>query len=86
MKELKYSKEKYNIRESNFVELAEEGIRNHREKLVKCGISHSCWNCKKLLSRGEYAIRETGFLDDEPISSYLCTDCMEHWLDELNGM
>jgi hypothetical protein len=24
-------------------------------------------------------------MDGQPVSSYTCTDCMDKWLDEING-
>lgn len=39
--------------------------------------------CDKEIPKGTYAIRETGFVDGKPISSYTCTDCMDKWLDEI---
>ena len=33
---------------------------------------------------GHYAIRETGFMADKPVSSYTCVECIDKWLDEIN--
>lgn len=41
--------------------------------------------CEKEIPIGAYAIRETGFMDGKPVSLYTCTDCMDKWLDEIQG-
>ena len=83
---MKYKPEEYSIRDTRFYGLEDEGVENYKEKLVKCRKPHKCMGgCEKEIPKGAYAIRETGFLDGEPISSYTCTDCMEKWLDVIMG-
>lgn len=83
---MKYKPEDYSIVDSNFYGLADEDVDNYKEKLVKCRKAHKCMNCEKDIPIGTYAIRETGFIDGEPVSSYTCTDCMDEWLDNINGI
>lgn len=84
---MKYKPEDYSIRDSGFYGFSyEEDIQNYKEKLVKCRKPHKCMGgCEKEIPKGAFAIRESGFMDGEPISSYTCTDCMDEWLDEVNG-
>lgn len=79
---MKYKPEDYSIVDSGFYGLADE-VDNYKEKLVKCRKPHKCSNCQNQIPVGNYAIRESGFIDGEPVSSYTCTDCMDKWLDEL---
>lgn len=82
---MKYKPEDYSISESGFYGIGEEDIENYKEKLVKCRKPHKCiGGCEKEINVGEYAIRETGFIDRQPVSSYTCTDCIDKWLDEIN--
>ena len=30
-------------------------------------------------------LRESGFMDNEPVSCYTCIPCLDKWLDEING-
>ena len=55
---------------------------NYKEKVVKCRKSHKCSPCQTEIKAGEYALRETGFLDGEPVSAYTCLKCIEEWLEE----
>lgn len=55
---------------------------NYKEKVVKCRKSHKCSTCQTEIEPGEYALRETGFLDGEPVSAYTCLKCIEEWLEE----
>ena len=53
---------------------------------MKCRKPHKCMGgCDKEIAVGEYAICETGFMDGRPVSTYTCTDCMDKWIDEING-
>lgn len=64
----------------------DEDVENYKEKLVKCRKPHKCMGgCEKEIPIGAYAVRETGFMDGMPVSSYTCTDCIDKWLDEING-
>jgi len=80
---MKYKPEDYSISETGFYGVYDEDIENYKEKLVKCRKPHKCMSCEKEIKPGEYAIRESGFMDGEPVTSYTCTDCMDKWLDEL---
>jgi hypothetical protein len=83
---MKYNKEDYSIENNGFYGLCDEDIECYNEKLVKCRKEHDCMGgCNKSIKKGEYAIRETGFMDGRPISSYTCVKCIEGWLDEINS-
>ena len=80
---MKYKLEDYSIRDTEFYGFDDE-IQNYKEKLVKCRKPHECMGgCEKEIPIGAYAIRETGFMDGEPVSAYTCTDCMDKWLDVI---
>ena len=57
-------------------------IENYNEKVVKCRKSHKCSSCQSEIKSGEYALRESGFIDGEPRSCYTCLPCIEEWLEE----
>jgi len=82
---MKYKPEDYSIADTGFYGLADEDINHYQEKLVKCRKVHTCMNCENEIPAGAYAIRETGFMDGTPVSAYTCIDCMDKWLDEING-
>jgi len=83
---MKYKPEDYNITDAGFYGLDDGDIENYEEKLVKCRKPHRCaGGCEKEINAGEYAIRETGFMDGHPVASYTCTNCMDNWLDVING-
>lgn len=82
---MKYKLEDYSISDCGFYGLADEDIENYKEKLVKCRKKHICMSCGKEIKVGHYAIRETGFMADKPVSSYTCVECMDKWLDEINN-
>lgn len=83
---MKYKPEYYSISDTAFYGLDDGDITNYKEKLVKCRKPHKCMGgCEKEIPIGNYAIRETGFMDGKPVSSYTCTDCMDKWLDEILG-
>jgi hypothetical protein len=84
-KDMKYKPEDYSISDTGFYGLDDGDIENYKEKLVKCRKVHKCMGCESEISIGTHAIRETGFMDGEPVSSYTCTDCMDKWLDEISG-
>ena len=81
---MKYNPEDYSLQDTMFYGFDETEIENYKEKLVKCRKSHKCNSCEKEIKPGERAIRESGFMDGEPIYAYTCTDCMDKWLDEIN--
>lgn len=76
---MKYKPEDY--LDTNFYP-GDEDVLNHQEKVVKCRKPHQCVSCDKEITKGDYALRETGFLDNEPVSSYTCLPCIEEWLEE----
>ena len=76
---MKYDKELYI--NSGFYG-GEEEIENFLEKVVKCRKEHKCSGCEKVIAKGDEALRETGFMDGEPVSAYLCLPCIEAWLEE----
>lgn len=84
---MKYKPEDYSIIESGFYGLAHvvEDIDHYSEKLVKCRKSHVCMNCEKEIKPGEYAVTEKGFLRREFVRSYICTECLDEWLDKVNS-
>lgn len=61
-------------------------INNYARKLVKTRKPHMCAICNKVIDAGNMMIRESGFmLDEGPVSSYQCTDCLDNFLDEMFG-
>ena len=83
---MKYKPEDYSVKDTGFYGFDDDEIENYKEKLVKCRKPHKCMGgCEKEIPAGTYAIRETGFMDGRPVSSYTCTDCIDKWLDEING-
>ena len=78
---MKYSIEDYE--ETEFFSDDEE-IINQKQKVVKVRKPHKCCTCENEILKGEHALRETGFIDNRPVSSYLCIACCDEWLDELN--
>ncbi|WP_139905631.1 hypothetical protein [Clostridium thermarum] len=81
---MKYKLEDYSISETGYYGLGDEDITGYKEKLVKCRKSHKCASCEKEIGLGGYAVRETGFIDGQPVSAYTCIDCLDKWLDSLN--
>lgn len=77
---MKYSEEMYI--DSGIYGDSEEGVKNRKERLVKCRNIHMCSNCGKEIEKGEYAVCETGFLEGENVSCYTCLECIEEWLEE----
>lgn len=80
---MKYKPEDYSLMDSGFYGFDDTEIKNYKEKLVKCRKPHKCTSCEKEIPVGNHAIRETGFMDGKPMTNYVCTDCMDEWLDEL---
>lgn len=78
---MKYSKEDY---ENSDFYYGEEDILNYKSKVVKTRKSHKCVNCQNEVAKGSSMLRESGFMDGEPVSCYTCLDCLDEWLDELN--
>lgn len=79
---MKYPKSAYI--ETEFY-MGDEDIQNYQQKIVKTKKSHLCCSCQKEIKQGEEALRETGFLDNRPVSSYTCIECCDKWLDEGLG-
>jgi ferredoxin len=75
--------DKYSVIDTGFFGLSEDGVEHYSEKVVKCRKSHICSSCNAEISKGHYAIRETGFLDGEPVSNYVCITCLDNWMDEI---
>jgi len=63
----------------------DEDIKNRTEKVVHCRESHKCSKCKTEIANGDYSLRETGFMDGNPVSCYTCLPCIDKWLDELQN-
>lgn len=76
---MKYKKEMY--LESGFYD-EHEDIEHHKEKIVKCRKPHKCSNCQKIIAIGDDAFYESGFMDGEPVSNYVCLPCIEAWIEE----
>lgn len=85
---MKYSEEDY-LGCEYYGTSDDEGIENYKHKIVKCRKEHECMSgeesCAKTIKAGEYAMRETGFMDGQPMSAYTCIPCMDKWIDELHG-
>lgn len=60
-----------------------EYIKNYSKKLIKIRKSHKCIICKNESDKGEYMLREKGFVDGQPVSLYLCIDCLDDYIDML---
>lgn len=81
---MKHNKELYE--QTAFYDCYEDyDVTNHKQKVVKCKVKHTCVACKKTIKAKEEALRETGFLDGEPVSAYTCIECCDKWLDEITG-
>lgn len=59
-----------------------EEISAYVEKVVKCRKPHICSHCQKQIDVSEFAVRESGFMEGEPVSAYTCINCIEEWLEE----
>lgn len=56
---------------------------NRTEKLVKCRKDHECVNCRKKIRSGDYAVNDSTLFPGEGWKScYICTHCIEGWLEE----
>jgi hypothetical protein len=68
---------------SSFYGCEEDGVTNKKERVVICRKPHKCMGgCNSDINIGDYALLETGFLDDMPVSCYTCIPCLDKWLDE----
>lgn len=79
---LKYSEDKY--LDTGIYGLDEE-IMNYKEKIVKCRKEHQCVQCGVNIEKGRKALYESGFLDGMPVSAYTCIECVEKWIEEIEG-
>lgn len=66
---------------SGFCSFDDDAI-NYRKKVVKCKKNIVCASCRGDIKKGEQALCETGFIDDETVSVYTCLDCIKEWLDD----
>jgi len=60
-------------------------MRNHTSHLVMCRKQHECWNCGATIERYDHALGEKGFLDGEPVNCWTCLDCVDEYMDMMNG-
>lgn len=77
---MNYDKELYL---DNEIYGCDEAFKRKSEKVVKCRKAHECNSCGKEISKGNYAVCETGFLFGDPTSTYTCIECMEEWMKEI---
>lgn len=77
----KYSIEDYENAEFYY---GEEDVLNYKSKVVKIRKNHKCVNCQKEVAKGSSMLRESGFMDGQPVSCYTCLPCLDKWLDEIN--
>ena len=81
---MKYKEDDYI--DSDFYGDDDDEIQRKKSKLVRCRKQHSCaCGCGQLITTGEQALLETGFIDGEPRSVYTKLTCIDIWLDELMG-
>lgn len=83
---LKYSPDMY-IDCGYFDGDMDNNISHETEKLVKVRKEHKCVgcgkNCKKVIKPGQYAARQQAIMEGYGWGScYICTDCIEEWLEE----
>jgi hypothetical protein len=78
---MKYSKEEY---ENSDIYAGEDGVLNYKSKIVKIRKTHTCVMCQNEIAKGENMLRESGFMDNEPVSCYTCIPCLDKWLDTIN--
>ena len=70
----------------------ESEIRCQTIKFIKVRKDHQCFLSlgksgkePHEVKKGNYAYYEKALVDGEFFSYYLCTDCMDNWLDEFYG-
>ena len=83
MDELRYSREEYE--NCDFYGNNDEEISAYKCRLGKCRKPHTCANCGKEIEKGDYALRESGFMDGGPVRCYTCVHCLDAWIAEING-
>lgn len=84
---MKYKPEDY--LNENWFEGDESEISCQTIKFVKVRKEHQCWlslgkNTPHNVKKGDHAYYEKALVDGEFVSYYMCTDCMDNWLDEVN--
>lgn len=79
---MKYTEDKY--LDTGIYGLDEE-IMNHKEKIVKCRKPHECVKCGGNIEKGTKVLYESGFLDGMPVNAYTCIECVEKWIEEIEG-
>jgi len=77
---MKYTKETYES--VDLFPIGEEDIENQKQKIVKTRKPHKCCICSSTIKENELALRESGFLDGQPVSCYYCLPCCDDWLDK----
>lgn len=87
MDELKYPKERYEEEIHSFYGGdMDSDIEVISAKLVKCRRVHKCMGgCERIIGIGQYAVCEKSFFENGPVSCYTCTDCLDRWIDEMEG-
>lgn len=65
-------------------------IRRHRLKMVTTRKPHRCAGNEAgeehEIPAGARALYESAIMDDEVVSCWLCTDCMDAWLDVIEPL
>jgi len=59
---------------------------NRKQKVVKTRKPHWCSMCEKDLDAGNTMLKESAFMDGLPVSSYICIDCCDKTIDEINAL
>lgn len=83
-KDLKYNKSEY----TDFFFPSDDmntDIQFYHSKLVKTRKNHTCSYCGAIISKGSYAVQESGFLEHKPFKVYNCMDCVNEYLDFWHG-
>lgn len=83
---LKYSADLYVGSGFFDIDMDGECVRRN-ESLVRCTRKHECIgamkSCKKIIEPRTYALRVTSLFRGEGFKSqYVCTNCIEEWLEE----
>lgn len=78
---MKYEKQDY--LNCGFYEDVDLEISCKKGAIVKCRKEHKCVSCQKTIKVGEYALRESGFMDGEAVSCHTCIPCIEKFMDEI---
>lgn len=81
---MKYNKNIY-IGFDPFEDERDTGITYKRVKVVKTRILHECCGMDHVITLGSTAQHEVVFMDNKPYSSYMCTDCIDNILMEIDN-